>query len=71
MEHIPEYQQMLDLSKRYSDFQITHEEFCQLRRRLLDQVDAKYNTKYYIAKELAVDIKNKLVNLFEKLKIKS
>jgi len=71
MEQIPEYQQMLDLSRRYAEFQVTREEFCQQRRRLLDQVDAKYNSKYYMARELAMDIKNKLVNALEKLNLKS
>lgn len=71
MDQIPENITLVELFRQYAEYIIPREEFCKQRRHLLDQVDAKYNGKHHTAKELVLDVKNKIKDALGALKAKN
>ncbi|MGD8559237.1 MAG: hypothetical protein PVF34_13535 [Gammaproteobacteria bacterium] len=60
MPKVEENDQLEKLSRQYADFVISREEYNKRRRTLLDEVDAKYNNRHYLASEIMSEIKSKL-----------
>lgn len=60
MAKVEENKRLAMLSRQYSDFVISRDEFNKQRRVLLDEVDAKYNNRNYLTTEIMSEIKNRV-----------
>jgi hypothetical protein len=60
MAKVEENKQLASLSRQYSNFEISREEFNKKRKALLDEVDAKYNNRHYMKTEIMLELKNKV-----------
>lgn len=52
------------MSRQFGECLLSRSEFNKQRRRLLDEVDGKYNNKHYLTTEIMSEIKNKVKDVF-------